>query len=153
VLADAFLLMRIALFAAVVPWIARLPIPRLRALVEPPRFHPHSDPTKVERIIRCTESVCRIGSPLIAQRCMTRGLTLYYFLRRAGVDASLVFGAGRVQGQFAGHCWLVRDGEPYLEKTDPRGIFTPVYTFNDSTAAGHQAQRVGEAIRWAERRS
>lgn len=146
-LADAFLLMRIAVFAAFVPWIARLPIARLRAFVEPSRILPHSNPIQVERIIRCTESVCRFGSRLIARRCMTRGLTLYYFLRRAGVDATLVFGAGRVEGQFAGHCWLERDGEPYLEKTDPRDFFTPIYTFNNSTETGREAQPIGEATR------
>jgi len=29
--------------------------------------------------------------------------------------------------EFVGHCWLVRQGEPYLEKEDPRSLYTEMY--------------------------
>ena len=151
-LANAFLLMRIGAFAAFVPLLSRLPIRRLQALVEPNCAHPEIESTedatehaaKVERIIRYTNLVCRIARPLIARRCMTRGLTLYFFLRRTGVDASLVFGVGNIRDNFEGHCWLVRDGEPYLETTDPRSAFTPVYAFNDPRCRHYAGNRIGE---------
>lgn len=54
--------------------------------------------------------------PGIRRSCLTRGVTLYYFLTRAGVDVSLCFGVGTVEGVMGAHCWLVKDGEPYLER-------------------------------------
>lgn len=142
---DMFLLIRIAAFAAVVPLLTRLPIRRLEALMEPARPSRETDLALAERIVRHTESVCRCGHRMIARLCLTRGLTLFYFLRRAGVNASLVFGAGNIGEDFAGHCWLVRDGEPYLEKVDPRVLFTPIYSFNRVKARGAESRPDGEA--------
>jgi hypothetical protein len=144
VFADAVLLVRIALFAAIVPLLARLPIRRLEALVEPSRPRREVDPLRSERTIRLTNLVCRFGRPMIVSLCMTRGLTLYYFLRRAGIDVSLVFGVGTVHQDFAGHCWLTRRGEPYLEKTDPRLFFTPVYSFRRCEIQGSLDRCIGD---------
>lgn len=144
-MADMFLLIRIAAFAAIVPLLTRLPIRRLEALMEPVRPNSEIDPALAERIIRYTELVCRAGRRLIARLCLTRGLTLYYFLRRAGVNASLVFGAGTVDDNFAGHCWLVRNGQPYLEKVDPRSFFTPIYSFDGFPTKDIASRPAGEA--------
>jgi hypothetical protein len=82
--------------------------------------------------------------PLVRRGCLTRGLTLYASLRRAGVDVQLTFGMGptgaAVDG-YDGHCWLVLDGEPYLEQRDPRQHYTPMLSFgrrsgSKDTAAG-----------------
>jgi hypothetical protein len=143
--ADLFLLIRIAAFAAIVPLLARLPIRRLEALMEPARPRSETDLALAERIIRHTDSVCRTGRRLIARLCLTRGLTLFYFLRRAGIDASLVFGTGTVDDKFAGHCWLVRSGKPYLEKVDPSVLFTPIYSFNTLRPRSMKSQSAGEA--------
>jgi hypothetical protein len=144
IVADAVLLIRISAFAAIVPLLTRLPIRQLEALMEPAHPNHAIDPDLAERIIRYTDLVCRLGRRLIARLCLTRGLTLFYFLRRAGVNASLVFGAGTVRDDFAGHCWLVRNGEPYLEKVDPRTLFTPVYSFRGFHAKGIGSQPAGE---------
>ncbi len=67
----------------------------------------------------------RWGRPLVRPGCLTRGITGYYILRRAGLDVALCFGVGLVPGtEVAGHCWLVLDGEPVLETADPRSVFT-----------------------------
>ncbi len=128
-LRKASLSIRISLFAACVPLLSRLPIRRIYKIVEPDGDVLLADPGRVEQIIRCVDWYCRVARPLITRRCMTRGLTLYYFLRRAGVETSLVFGVGNDLERFTGHCWLVRDGEPYLEKTDPRAFFTSICSF------------------------
>jgi hypothetical protein len=62
---------------------------------------------------------------------LTCGITLYYFLKRAGADVDLCFGLGAVDGGdgFDGHCWLVLAGEPYLEPRDPRPLYTEMYRF------------------------
>lgn len=48
-------------------------------------------------------------------------------LRRAGLPVELVFGLGMPNGPYEGHCWLELDGLPYLEATDPRGVFPEVF--------------------------
>jgi Transglutaminase-like superfamily len=138
-LAETILSLRIAVFAAAVPWLVRIPVRRLEAWVDPPFPPPFADTVQAERIIRIAQFICRFARPLIKNPCQVRGLTLYYFLRRAGVDVSLVFGIGLVGAAYAGHCWLVKDGEPFLETRDPRQYFTAMYTFNsdDSKAATH----------------
>ena len=67
----------------------------------------------------------RWGRPLVRPGCLTRGITGYYILRRAGLDVALCFGMGSVRDPgAAGHCWLVLGGEPVLEAADPRAAFT-----------------------------
>jgi hypothetical protein len=146
VLVDALLFVKIAMFASVVPLLARLPIRRLQRLVEPSAQR-RTQPLEREeeaRIIRHTETVCRLGRRFIKRRCMTRGLTLYFFLRRTGADVSLVFGAGEIEESFEGHCWLERKGEPFLEATDPRPHFTPMYAFD--RAVPHNSKNAVDAL-------
>lgn len=128
-LSKSVLFARVFLFAAAVPFLLRLKIARVASVLEPGR-EPHAvDPDLVKRIIAYVETVIRRGSPLIRPGCLTLGLARYYFLRRAGLDVSLHFGMGRVgKGkEFLGHCWLVRQGEPYLERNDPRSLYTEMY--------------------------
>jgi hypothetical protein len=86
------------------------------------------EPARVQFIVSAVDVMLRVGAPLVRPGCLTRGLTLYYFLRRAGLDVSLCFGIGTPRGAFVGHYWLVKDGEPFLEARDPRPLFTPVYS-------------------------
>jgi hypothetical protein len=142
--AELMLALRITIFAALVPWLFRRPLRQLEAWTEPanpPRLPRTQD---ADRIIRLTGMICRTARPLISHPCQVRGLTQYYFLRRVGVDVSLVFGVAAGGGVGAGggpgaapgaagatgHCWLMKDGEPYLESVDPREHFIPMYAFN-----------------------
>jgi hypothetical protein len=72
----------------------------------------------------------------VRRGCLTRGLTRYYFLRRAGMDIALCFGMGRRNGEFMGHCWLVKDNEPFLEAEDPRPLYTVMYRISRAGASG-----------------
>lgn len=125
---DAWLFAGALVFAAVTPLLARAPLPRLRRLVTP-AGQAAPAPDAVERTVRCVEAAMRFGQPLVRITCLTRGLTLYHFLRRSGVDVTLVFGAGYPEGRFAGHCWLERDGRPYLEEPNPFPTFAKVASF------------------------
>ncbi|MDQ3396354.1 MAG: lasso peptide biosynthesis B2 protein [Deinococcota bacterium] len=124
---DALLLVRIFLFAAFVPLLLRLKLPTLLSLLEPKRARPLPDPAKTAKIVRYVQAVLRFGKPVVRPGCLTRGLTLFYFLRRAGVEVALCFGTGAPEGKFEGHCWLVKEGEPFLEGVDPRPVFTEIY--------------------------
>lgn len=122
-------LLGVAAVAAAAPFLARLDLSRLQRCLEPsPRSSrsPSADPGQVVEVLgRRVDQVIRWGRPLVRPGCLTRGITGYYILRRAGLDVALCFGMGPVRGPDpAGHCWLVLDGEPVLEAVDPRRAYT-----------------------------
>lgn len=123
--------LRVFLFAAfAVPVLLRLPLPRLKAWLEPRSPRPAREdlpPAAAEAIVRRIDAVLRSGHPLIRSGCLTRGFTLYHFLRRAGGDVCLRFGMGQIDGAFAGHCWVDLRGEPLAEPRDPRPLFVETY--------------------------
>ena len=123
-LGDAGMLVRIGLVASLVPLVMRLPLARVRRVIEPAR--PSGDARRVPHLLEQVDLVLAALRPVLRPTCLTRGVTRYYFLRRAGADIALAFGVSQVPG-LGGHCWLVRDGEPFLEPRDPRPMFTEVY--------------------------
>jgi hypothetical protein len=133
---DVWLLARVAAVAALVPVLMRLPLPRVRRVLEPRRALPRLDPAQERRVLGLVNLGLDALRPLLRPTCLTRGVTRYYFLRRAGVDVSLAFGIGSPQlAEVAGHCWLVKDGEPFLETRDPRPTFTEVYRISPLPSA------------------
>jgi hypothetical protein len=122
-------ILQIFFFAAACPLLMRLDLRRVNAFVSKfaPRLAP--EPSRIARTVRLVELTLRFGRPFIVPGCLTRSLTLCYFLRKLGVDVALVFGAGQTNRQIAAHCWLELDGQPYLEKLDPRSCFIPFYRF------------------------
>jgi hypothetical protein len=126
-LADALLFFQIFFFATAVPALLRLKLSRLQSLLElnGARFSP--DPARVQKISNYVDFVLWVGRPLVRRGCLTRGLTLYYFLRRAGLDVTISFGMGKINGEFAGHCWLVNDSKPFLEAKSPQPYFAEIF--------------------------
>jgi hypothetical protein len=125
-MADLYLFTHIFLFAVSVPALLRLNVSRLQWLLEPERLPTPVDSARVQKITGYVNLVMSAGLPFIRPGCLTRGITLYYFLKRSGVDLSLSFGLGKVDGQYVGHCWLMAGGVPYLERRDPRPVFTEI---------------------------
>jgi Transglutaminase-like superfamily len=123
---EAVLLARVGAFAAVVPLLMRLPLPRLARVVTAPPRRRRPSAGEVDRLERVVTLAPRVGRPLVRSGCLTRGLTLYWFLRRAGLDVELRFGLDSA-GATDGHCWLTLDGTPFLEKVDPRPRFAETY--------------------------
>jgi hypothetical protein len=123
---ELVLLAEISLFAACVPALMRMPLPRAAGLLErASRLRAHHD-VSPERLAELMAVAPAFGRPLVRSGCLTRGVTLFWLLRRRGVDVELRFGLDR-DGAADGHCWLVRDGEPYLEKVDPRARFAETF--------------------------
>jgi hypothetical protein len=135
--AEPILFVQVMAFASAVPLLMRLrPRTLDRLLTRRPRRAVTDADAAVARIVGHFGMVSRVASPLVRSGCLTRGLTFYYFLRRAGVDVSLSFGMRRVAGQFSGHCWLTRGGTPFLEREDPRPLYAHVFSIpaaSDST--------------------
>jgi Transglutaminase-like superfamily len=114
--------------AMATPLLVRLGLERLWRCLEPSRCSrpPADDPAQVvEALGRRVDRLIRWGKPLVRPGCLTRGVTGYYVLRRAGFDAALCFGIDPMRASGgAGHCWLLVDGEPVLEAMDPRLVYT-----------------------------
>jgi hypothetical protein len=138
---NAALLLRVFAFAAAVPYLLRLKLPRVARVLEPRRDPSAVDKDRIGRIASYVEIAIRHGGPFVRPGCLTRGLTRYYFFRRAGIDVDLCFGMGRLDQEFMGHCWLVKDGEPFLEMEDPRSLYAEMYRFS---RAGSRASTPAE---------
>jgi hypothetical protein len=119
---------RIVAFAATVPGLMRLPLPRVASLLTRPPRRRSPGPAETERIRRLVDLAPRIAHPVVKPGCLTRGVTLFWFLRRAGLEVELRFGLDPGDARLPdGHCWLTLDGEPFLEKRDPHPRFTEIY--------------------------
>jgi Transglutaminase-like superfamily len=145
-ISDYILFLRIFLFAAVVPLLMRLRITKLADVLEPGSEPQVTEPEQARKISDYTQRAISMGKPLVRPGCLTLGLTRYYFLRRAGLDVELLFGMGRVRegNGLEGHCWLVRDGEPYLENVDPRSLYVEMWRISRETARRSGATRQSE---------
>ena len=117
---------RVVLVAATVPALVRLPLPRLAQIIEP-REPPSKPPADLRELAEHVDDAIAHAPRLVRRGCLTRGVTLYYFLRRGGADVGLAFGMGKNGESYIGHCWLVDGGEPFLERKDPRELFTEIY--------------------------
>ena len=124
---ELLLALRVLVVAVSAPLIARLPLPRQEALLEPRNPAP-PDPQREAWLVANVDRLLSAGRPVVRAGCLTRGLTYYFFLRRAGVDVQLRYGLAPPIGEPDGHCWLVRDGEPFLERVDPRGRYVETYS-------------------------
>lgn len=124
---DYRLFGKILLFAMVVPWLMRFPLPNVKRLFERGRVPAQPDEQQVKQILDCTTAVLALGRPLVQPRCLTRGVTLYYFLRRAGLPVELQFGVQHTPSAFHAHCWLMVDGQPFAEPAATVQTFTVVY--------------------------
>jgi len=124
---NAALFLRVFAFAAAVPYLLRLKLPRVARALESQRNPSVLSEGSAGKIVSFVEIAIRHGRPFVRPGCLTRGLTRYYFLRRAGMDVALCFGMGRLDNDFMGHCWLVSDGKPFLEIEDPRPRYIEMY--------------------------
>jgi hypothetical protein len=134
-LSDVFLFFQVLLFAAAVPFLLRLKLSRVETLLEP-RIPSSTDRDRLEEITGYVETAIRVGRPLVRPGCLTRGVTRYYFFRRDGLDVSLCFGMGQIKEEFVGHCWLVKDGVPFMEARDPRPVYVEMYRISGTAHRG-----------------
>jgi hypothetical protein len=140
---------RVLLFAALVPLLLYRRIDRLAPLLEPApaRTPPPPPRERVDALVSRIDRLLQAGRPFVRSGCLTRGFTLFYFLRRAGADVSLRFGIGEVDGSFSGHCWIVLDGEPLAEKRDPRPLFAETFRIPSGPSAEFEPAAAGSPWR------
>ena len=64
------------------------------------------------------------GRSVVGARCLGRSLVLWFLLRRRGIDAELVIGAGTPRGgELPAHAWVEVAGEPVNDAFDVRERF------------------------------
>jgi hypothetical protein len=133
-LAGAFLPLRVVLFGLAAPLFLRRPPERLAAWLESaaaPEGMPSPALSETARtaaaLVRRIDFWMRAAWPLVRRGCLPRGVTRFWFLRRAGVPVALRFGIGEIAGRPEGHCWLVLGGEPFAEPRDPRPVYTETW--------------------------
>ena len=97
--AEVALLARVVTIGMTVPLLMRLPLPRLAAVLSfaTRRAGRTGEPSEeeVERMAACVGAAQRALAPVVRSGCLTRGVTLYWLLRRAGAPVALCFGVGR----------------------------------------------------------
>ena len=100
---------------------------RLRSVLSYAIAVPWPRRTSLEAARARVERAIGVAAKVRPQTCLTRGISRYVVLRRAGLPVELVFGLGTPGGPHEGHCWLELDGAPYLEATDPRSVFPETF--------------------------
>jgi hypothetical protein len=128
---------RVLAFAGVAPLLLRgRGLRRLPFWLEPRRRRAlPPTPEEVAALVERIDALLVAGRPLVRSGCLTRGLTLYRFLRREGAEVSLRFGVGTIRGEFAAHCWIVYGEEPLAEIHDPRPLFSETWRIGPAEAA------------------
>jgi len=134
---QALLVFKLAAFSLLVPLIMKLPLSRSERYlvpVSPPAPTPHAVSNEnIANFLHCTSLALKLGRPFTQNRCLTRCITLFYFLSRQGLDLSVVFGAGTLDGKFAAHCWLEKDGTVVGEQENPYLVYLATYSIPSST--------------------
>lgn len=125
---ELLLFARVTAFAACVPVMVRLSLPRLAALLRAKGGEScEGAAEKAAQVTRCVDLAQDVASPVVHRGCLTRGVTLFWFLSRAGYPVELCFGIGRIGTEMAGHCWITIDGVAFCERADPEDRFSVLY--------------------------
>jgi len=72
-----------------------------------------------------------IGCFRVRRPCLFRSLALFSHYRRKGVPVGIAYGIRKNGYSLDGHSWLILDGAPFLERTDPGGSFASLYIYPD----------------------
>lgn len=128
---DVGRLLRVFALCLRAPRLARRPLPELLPRLEPPP-PPRADERLAVQAVAFTLTYLRLRRHPNA--CLVRGLTLFRFLRQAGVEADIHFGIDPTTRD--GHCWISVSGEPLLEPTDPASRFLEMLRYPPRPAEG-----------------
>lgn len=129
---------RVVVVGASVPALMRLPLARLARVLEPVgEVTPADDPpAAIEQTLNLVDAALVRARPLAREGCLTRSVTRYWFLRRAGVDVALVFGTGSIDGEIQAHCWLSYADEPLREPEEATAFVELVRIVRPGTLIG-----------------
>ncbi len=104
----------------------RLPLPTLLKIFDaPPRKKQREE--EIAHFVRAVEVL--LGWLYHRDFCFQRSLLLFRYLRSCGYPVRIHYGVALHHEELRGHAWLTIGGRPFLERADPRAIYTVVYTY------------------------
>jgi hypothetical protein len=115
---TATTVLRALVVGILAPLLLRARPERLARLLEPRRAVRPQDDEELAGMLRLTDVTLARGRPFVRTGCLTRGVTRYWMLRRAGAEVALCFGVGSVAGNVEAHCWIAQGSTPILEPPD-----------------------------------
>lgn len=127
------MMIHIAVVALLLQILLRFDLSRVLLWLDVERSDRELDPAASgELAAAVTEVIGRLGG-LIGSVCLTRTLTLFYYLRRRGVPLEVHLGIDHngfdEPAGLQAHCWLVYDHMPVLERRDPRQRYRAIYRY------------------------
>jgi hypothetical protein len=79
-------------------------------------------------LARAVDGVLALDLFVLRRSCWRRAMVLHRFLALNGIDSRINFGIRKAaDGGVAGHAWLERDGQPFLED-DASGPYTVTFS-------------------------
>ncbi len=67
----------------------------------------------------------------VKRPCFLRSLILFHMMRKERVSIRIVFGVRKNESLLEGHSWLLLNGDPVLEQSNPLLTYTEVYAYPD----------------------
>ncbi len=123
-----WLLLRIAALAAVLPVLLRcVKLPRLLRVLEARNTPAPVEKERINKTVSFTHFVLRESRLGRKNGCLKRSLLLYHFLGQAGLPVEINFGIQKGNG-LAGHAWLTRGGELYLDNEESTSGYKVIYS-------------------------
>jgi hypothetical protein len=116
---------RMTAWIVLISIVARLvPLPTMLRLAETRRRWSPATRLPAEEIARRIDRVFHAG--LVTDgSCWKRSAVLRRYLLLNGIETDVVFGVRKEsESKLAGHAWLERDGEPFLEREPPQYTVT-----------------------------
>ncbi|NNE08467.1 MAG: lasso peptide biosynthesis B2 protein [Gemmatimonadetes bacterium] len=75
-----------------------------------------------------TEKLFRMRAFPYRRTCLRRCLVLYHLFAKYGLRVRVAFGVDPSgEGDWAGHCWLLHEGEPFLEPAGSNDAYHAVF--------------------------
>jgi hypothetical protein len=134
---DLLLILRILVYAVAVPAMTRAKLKSWERFAGGGSVARRPGAPRAEqKTVDYVNAVLIAFRPVVRPGCLVRGFTHYHFLRKAGVDVSLSFGVGKIGDSFTGHCWLVKDGGPFLEPDRPDHVYVETFRLPMTGEAG-----------------
>jgi hypothetical protein len=89
-----------------------------------------------EQVMR-TQQILQLATRhgLYAGNCLSRSLTLWWLLRRQGIESDLRIGVRRVAGCFGAHAWVEYQGSPVNES---RAVYQHYAVFTRAIQVGEE---------------
>jgi hypothetical protein len=67
----------------------------------------------------------------VKRPCFLRSLIVFHLMRRERVSIRIVLGVRKMASLIEGHSWLLLNGDPLLEQSDPLLTYTEVHAYPD----------------------